>query len=175
MPSLCSVLPLCKPPSASVHHISVCSALISPSSSAFLSTHSLLRHVYLPKTTLSISWWKRWTDTERERERERVEVETEKQVESAVVMATHRFPYKATEWYHMVGTAWALEGGTGCTEQERERATRGDSEGRREGFFLCQQGRGARETVRGRERERERERESGGQDRRRRRRGRMRC
>ena len=60
----------------------------------------------------------------------------------------------------MVGTAWALEGGTGCTEQERERATRGDSEGRREGFFyVSRDEERERLSEGGRERERERERE----------------
>ncbi len=56
----------------------------------------------------------------------------------------------------MVGTAWALEGGTGCAERETSDKRR-DSEGRREDFFIVNVSRDdgrERLTYRGRERER---------------------
>lgn len=78
-----------------------------------------------------------------EKRRTQTGKEVEKQVESAVVMATHRLPYKATEWYHVTGNARALEGSTRCTESKETSAgeTRSHREkpGKKKEFFFCLQ------------------------------------
>lgn len=76
------------------------------------------------QTTPSFYWWNR-VDRGRGRERWRNRWSLLSSWQPTVS------PYKATEWYHMVGNAWALEGGTRCTEWEAAAAgeRRSDKEG----------------------------------------------